>query len=68
VRLENISEVIVVDFVRVPLQGEATADQVLVSVEANDGVVVVNVERGGEKVHLAVDGNITLGTVPWEFV
>ena len=68
VSLENISEVIVVEFVRVPDQGETTTDQALISVEADDGVVVADVVWGGEEVHLTVDGNIALGTVPWEVV
>ena len=68
VGLEDISEVIVVELVRVPDEGEATADQALVGVEADDGLVVADVVWGGEEVHLAVDGNIALGTVPWEVV
>lgn len=68
VGLENISEVIVVELVRVPDQGETATDQALIGVEANDGVVVADVVRGGEEVHLAVDGNIASGTVPWQVV
>ena len=68
VGLVDIGKVIVVELVRVPDEGEATANQALVGVEANDGLVVADVVWGGEEVHLAVDGNIALGTVPWEVV
>ena len=66
--LVDIGKVIVVELVRVPDEGEATADQALVGVEADDGLVVADVVWGGEEVHLAVDGNIALGAVPWEVV
>ena len=52
--IEDISEVVFVHSLCVPLESESTTDERLISIESNEGLVVSNVEWLSEKVHVAV--------------
>ena len=65
---ENIGEVIFVHFVWVPFESETTTNEWLISIESNDGVVISDIIWSGEKVHLSVNFDISLGTIIWESI
>ena len=65
---ENIGEVIFVHFVWVPFESETTTNEWLISIKSNDGVVISDIIWSGEKVHLSVNFDISLGTIIWESI